>query len=107
MATTRQVLEDIGGHLEESMGVRERDLRPQLSPVPRHRDAGRRPLRNIGQVHINLVIPDPDQPRAEFSEEALERLAQSIREKGQLSPIRVRWSEDVGKWIIIFGERRW
>src|SRR5437660_12145886 len=89
------------------MGVREQDLRPRLSPVPSHRDAARRPLRNVGQLEVNMVIPDPDQPRAEFSEEALERLAQSIREKGQLSPIRVRWSEDLAKWTIISGERRW
>jgi ParB family chromosome partitioning protein len=56
---------------------------------------------------VNQVIPDPEQPRVEFSEEALERLAQSIRDKGQLTPIRVRWSDPLAKWIIIFGERRW
>ena len=107
MANTRQVLDRIGGNLDESMGVRERDLRPKLSPVPQGKDAGRRPLRNIGSVDINMVIPDPDQPRVEFSDEALERLAESIRDKGQLSPIRVRWSEQIGKWMIVAGERRW
>ena len=56
---------------------------------------------------IDHVIPDPEQPRVEFSEEALERLAKSIRDKGQLSPIHVRWSSDFTKWIIISGERRW
>jgi ParB family chromosome partitioning protein len=75
--------------------------------VPPARDAGRRPLRDVGRIDIEKVIPDPNQPRAEFTEEALERLAQSIREKGQLSPIRVRWSEEAGKWVIISGERRW
>src|SRR5947208_16817443 len=89
------------------MGVREHDLRPRLSPVPLSRDAGRRPLRNVGQLDINQVIPDPDQPRAEFSEEALDRLAHSIREKGQLMPIRVRWSEGLAKWVVLVGERRW
>ena len=34
-------------------------------------------------------------------------MAQSIREKGQLCPIRVRWSEKKDAWIIIAGERRW
>ena len=89
------------------MGVRERDLRPKLSPVPHTKDAGRRPLRNVGRVDINMVIPDPEQPRVEFSEEAIERLAQSISEKGQLSAIRVRWSDEFSKWVIIAGERRW
>ena len=107
MAGTRSALEKIGAHLEDSMGVRERDLRPKLSPVPHTRDAGRRPLRNVGKVDINMVIPDPEQPRVEFSEEAIERLAQSITDKGQLSAIRVRWSEEFNKWVIIAGERRW
>src|SRR6516164_4172446 len=107
MASTRTLLETIGGNLAESMGVREVDARPKLRPVPQDRDAGRRPLRNIGRVDIDRVVPDPDQPRAEFTEEAIERLAQSIREKGQLSPIRVRWSDTAGKWVIISGERRW
>jgi ParB family chromosome partitioning protein len=89
------------------MGVREVDARPKLSPVPQDRDAGRRPLRTIGRVDVDKVIPDPDQPRVEFTEEAIERLAHSIREKGQLSPIRVRWSEGLAKWVIISGERRW
>lgn len=107
MASTRRILEGIAGNLGESMGVREHDLRPRLSPVPSGKDAGRRPLRNVGQLDINHVIPDPDQPRVEFSEEALERLAQSIRDKGQLSPIRVRWNDQLAKWVIISGERRY
>jgi ParB family chromosome partitioning protein len=52
-------------------------------------------------------MPDPSQPRQQFSEEAIDRLAKSIREKGQLSPIRVRWSDEHGKWVIVAGERRW
>lgn len=107
MATTRQLLEKFGGNMAESMGVRERDLRPALSPVPLARDAGRSPIRDIGRVAVDMVVPDPDQPRVEFSQEAIERLAQSIKDKGQLSPIRVRWSEGMGKWVIVSGERRW
>lgn len=107
MASTRSMLEQISGNLNESLGVREFDLRPQLSPVSSGKDVGRRPVRNFGKVDIHQVIPDPDQPRVEFTSEAIERLAESIRDKGQLSPIRVRWSEDLSKWIIIAGERRW
>lgn len=107
MASTRMMLEQISGNLDESLGVREVDLRPQLSPVSSGKDVGRRPVRNFGKVDIHQVIPDPDQPRVEFTPEAIERLAESIRDKGQLSPIRVRWAEELGKWIIIAGERRW
>jgi ParB family chromosome partitioning protein len=52
-------------------------------------------------------MPDPSQPRTDFSEESVQRLAKSICEKGQLAPIRVRWSADHGKWLIVCGERRW
>lgn len=108
MATnTRKTLLSIDGHLEESMGMRTTDLRPKLSPVPKSKDAGRRPLRDFGQVDINQLIPDPDQPRTEFTPGELERLTDSLRDKGQLQPISVRWTESLSKWIIIAGERRW
>src|SRR5262249_34726832 len=34
-------------------------------------------------------------------------LAQSLRSRGQLQPIRVRWDEAAGRYVIICGERRW
>ncbi len=52
-------------------------------------------------------MPDPGQPREDFDEESLTRLAHSLQTRGRLQPIRVRWSEDEGKWMIITGERRW
>ena len=52
-------------------------------------------------------MPDPNQPRAEFDEASLERLAKSLKEKGQLNPIGVRWADKHGKWMIVHGERRW
>ena len=107
MASIGDMLDRVGGNLDESMGVRDTDLRPTLAPVPDPKDVGRRPLRNVGRVDLSQVVPDPDQPRAEFSDEALDRLAASIRDRGQLTPIRVRWSADLGKWVIIAGERRW
>jgi ParB family chromosome partitioning protein len=107
MATTRSALERITGNLQESLGVRRPESRPQLSPVPHAKDAGRSPLRNVGKVDVTLIMPDPQQPRVEFSDEALDRLAQRIRDKRQLSPIRVRWSDELTRWIILSGERRW
>jgi ParB family chromosome partitioning protein len=107
MASTRKSLANVHANLEESMGLRLVDLNPRLTPVPNSRDAGRRPNRKVGKVEVNRVIPDPTQPRVEFSEDALEQLAKSIKEKGQLTPIRVRWSDELTKWVIISGERRW
>ena len=107
MATTQRKLKQLETNLDESIGIRRQELTANLSPIASAKDIGRRPLRNVGRIEIKQVIPDPDQPRTEFSEESIQRLGQSIREKGQLAPIRVRWSEAQRKWIIVCGERRW
>ena len=78
--STKSLLQKIGFNLDESMGKRPVDARPQLSPVVSPKDVGRRPLRTFGRVDIDQVIPDPAQPRSDFATEAVERLAQSIRE---------------------------
>ena len=107
MANTRTLLGQLNEQFEESVGVRKLDLKPVLSPVASLKDAGRRPVRQFGKISIEQVIPDPDQPRQEFDQDAVERLSKSIADKGQLAPIRVRWSDELQKWIIIAGERRW
>ena len=59
----------------------------------------------ITEVKISLVDPKSDQPRKYFNREALEELADSIRENGLLQPILVR--EYAGdRYQIIAGERR-
>lgn len=107
MASTRSTLARIEEHVLESMGSRANDQTPRLGSSPNLKDLGRRPVHGFGCVEIDQVIPDPEQPRTEFSPESLDRLAESIRDKGQLAPIRVRWSDALGKWVIIAGERRW
>jgi ParB family chromosome partitioning protein len=107
MASTSSILNNLGNHLDESMGVRVTGVKPQLSPVSSRKDVGRRRLRNVGSIAIDRVIADPHQPRTQFSDEGLQRLASSIRAKGQLLPIHVRWSSDMDKWVIVSGERRW
>lgn len=57
---------------------------------------------------IELVEPNPDQPRRDFPVGALDELAASIREKGIIQPIVVRNSPaTAGRYQIIAGERRW
>ena len=107
MASTRSALAALDDHLDESMGIRLLSDSPVLAPLSGDRDDGRRPLRNMARIDIDRVMPDPDQPRTEFSEESIQQLAQSIRDRGQLLPIHVRWSDLHRKWIIISGERRW
>ncbi len=107
MSTTRRKLESMSSNLNESIGARPTELHPKISPVAFKRDVGRRSNRSFGQIAIERVQPDPSQPRIEFDEESIEQLSASIKEKGQLAPIRVRWSEEHGVWLIISGERRW
>lgn len=107
MASTRVALQEIVDHVDESMGVRQLEARPQLSPVASAKDVGRRPIRTVGRLRLDQLIPDPNQPRGEFDEEEIKRLAESIRGTGQLHPIRVRWDAKVAKWVIVTGERRY
>ncbi len=57
------------------------------------------------EVKISDIVPCSFQPRTEFDRDALESLAQSIKEKGVLQPLLVRKKND--KYEIIAGERRW
>lgn len=104
---TRRALEAVSANVDESMGVRTLDSVPKLSPVASTKDIGRKPLRKYGRVAIDQVMPDPGQPRQTFDEAELQQLASSIRNTGQLHPIRVRWDARYDKWMIITGERRY
>lgn len=57
------------------------------------------------EIKIADIVPCAFQPRTEFDRDALESLAQSIKEKGVLQPLLVRKKND--KYEIIAGERRW
>lgn len=60
---------------------------------------------SLKELPISDVIRDEEQPRKEFSEEALEALASSIKEHGVLQPIVV--VKEGEKYKIVAGERRW
>ncbi len=62
----------------------------------------------VAELPIDLVAPNPEQPRRRFEEAALEELAASIRERGVLQPIIVRPDPtDPERHQIVAGERRW
>ena len=60
---------------------------------------------NLNEIDIVRIEPNPNQPRREFDREALQELANSIKELGVIQPITVRKVDD--KYQIIAGERRW
>jgi ParB family chromosome partitioning protein len=63
------------------------------------------PARPPLEIDIDLLTPNPRQPRVQIDEQRLEELAQSIRSNGVLQPILVRQVQ--GRHEIVAGERRW
>ena len=57
------------------------------------------------ELDIDLIDPNPDQPRSRFTESALDELAQSIIANGIVQPILVRRKGE--RYEIVAGERRW
>ncbi len=60
----------------------------------------------INEIEVDLISPNPEQPRRTFDEETLGELAASIRELGIIQPLSLRDAGD-GTYQIIAGERRW
>jgi ParB family transcriptional regulator, chromosome partitioning protein len=60
----------------------------------------------LRELHVDLVAPNPGQPRKRFDEEALQALAESIKERGVLQPVLVR-PRPGGSYELVAGERRW
>lgn len=60
---------------------------------------------SISEIAISLIKANPNQPRREFDPEALQELADSIKEIGIIQPITLRKMDD-GTYQIIAGERR-
>lgn len=61
---------------------------------------------SINEIALDKIYANPDQPRHSFDEEALEELAQSIRDHGVISPITLRKDAN-NMYMIIAGERRY
>ena len=61
---------------------------------------------NLNEIPIDQIEPNPDQPRREFDEEALQELATSIQNMGIIAPITLRQVAP-DHYQIIAGERRW
>lgn len=61
---------------------------------------------NLNEIPLNQIEPNPNQPRREFDEGALQELANSIREIGIIQPITLRQVAP-DHYQIIAGERRW
>lgn len=66
------------------------------------------PVKTDSRVSIDLITPNPDQPRQSFPPSEMQELTESIRRNGILQPLLLRpHPEEPGKYQIIAGERRW
>lgn len=78
---------------------------PQVETVGAPESSAEAAPHHLDEVPIELVHPNPNQPRMHFNKEELDELALSIEKDGLLQPILVR--EDAEGYEIIAGERRW
>src|SRR4051812_9548953 len=109
MGKLDELLKSGGANIAESMGARAERAgqgEPKTSTAPA-RWQGVAKSKNAVEVPLDKIDRDPDQPREEFEPEALERLAESLKTRGELQPIQVRWDDTQDKYVLICGERRW
>lgn len=83
---------------------------PVASPPPATQQA--EPVDGVRLLALDVIVPNPHQPRQKFDQAALERLAESIRSAGVMQPVIVRQSAGVHKdskaqYELVAGERRW
>jgi ParB family chromosome partitioning protein len=60
----------------------------------------------LRELHVDLVTPNPGQPRKRFDDDALQALADSVKERGVVQPVLVR-PRPGGTYELVAGERRW
>ena len=60
----------------------------------------------LRELPVELIVPNPSQPRRRFDENALQELAASVAERGVLQPVLVR-PRAGGTYELVAGERRW
>lgn len=90
--------------LGKGLGALISDMKEVQAKAERPSNNANNPV-GISEIAIELIEPNPFQPRTTFDEIALNDLAESIKQLGLIQPITVRCIED-GKYQIISGERR-
>ncbi|HEX7299319.1 MAG TPA: ParB/RepB/Spo0J family partition protein, partial [Solirubrobacteraceae bacterium] len=69
-------------------------------------EAGEREGAELRELAVELVAPNPEQPRKRFDEDSLQALADSVKDRGVLQPVLVR-PRPGGTYELVAGERRW
>lgn len=83
-------------------------LMADVAPDPAVQSASTAPRKADQMMPIEKIHPNPDQPRRTFTQEQLDDLAASVKEKGVIQPLIVRPDpKNDGTFEIVAGERRW
>ena len=80
-------------------------IRPEKEAKKKSASKRLKRVDEIAKIAISEIRPNPNQPRREFDQSSLQELANSIKEKGVVTPITVR--ELDSRYELIAGERRW
>jgi ParB family transcriptional regulator, chromosome partitioning protein len=111
MSKLERLMAEVGTNVDESTagpsGPTRKIIAHQAAPGANPKMIGVDRARNAALIELDRIVPDPDQPRKEFTEGQMTEMAESLRERGQLQPVRVRWDEGLGKYRLIMGERRY
>ncbi|MCF0177917.1 MAG: ParB/RepB/Spo0J family partition protein [Bacteroidales bacterium] len=89
----------LGALLHDASEIISNNNSASAAPNPRN------PIASINEIPINEITPNPYQPRTVFDAEAIEELAESIRNVGIIQPLTLRRIAE-NKYQIISGERR-
>ncbi|MFO0951197.1 MAG: ParB/RepB/Spo0J family partition protein [Isosphaeraceae bacterium] len=105
-ATADSMLQKFGANIARTVVPRPADSASPAPAAPQaDRYAGAVKSRAFGELPVDALTVG-EQPRTEFDQAELERLADSIKRFGQLAPVRVRFDAGQGSWVVLVGERR-
>jgi ParB family chromosome partitioning protein len=98
--TAERPARGLGMGLDALLGEASRPAAARAEPTDQPSSRG-----GVREIEIARIKPNPNQPRIQFDEAALDELADSIRQRGVLQPILLRPAGD--DFMIVAGERRW
>ena len=88
------------------MADRPRGMGRGLAAILAPTESTGEPVPELRRLPVDLIAPNPLQPRKAFDEEALIALSESVKERGVVQPVLVRPSPG-GTYELVAGERRW
>lgn len=90
---------------KRGLGLGLDNLIPDISMDSEDKEERKKNVSRETFISINEIDPNPQQPRTHFDEDALQELADSIKQYGIIEPLIVRKNEN--RFELVAGERRW